>query len=138
MVLARSRAGGGAARPASSGLTEQRGSQSLELALVLPAVVLLLILLVQAGLFGVELVMAQGLAREAARVAAVDDDAAVRTLIEEAAGAHEAEVRLRPGGSERQHGDDVTAEVKLRARAFARWGVEVWIPAQATMRVEQP
>ncbi len=105
---------------------------------MLPGVVMVLLLVLHVGLFGVELVTAQGLAREAARVAVVDDDAAVRSSLARAAGAHEVRVRLRPPGPGREHGDEVTAEVRLRARAFARWGLAVWIPAQATMRVEQP
>jgi hypothetical protein len=114
----------------------QRGSQAIEFALVTPAVALLVLLFVHAALFGAEIVAAQGLAREAARVAAVDDDDAVRAAATEAAGGRAVEVELQPPSGRRRPGDLVTALVRLRSGALARFGVALWLPARATMRTE--
>lgn len=113
----------------------ERGSQTLEFALLLPLVVLLLVVLLHAGLLAGDLVTAQGLAREAARVAAVADDAATRGALERAAGRRHVELTLDPSGT-RSPGTLVTAEVRLRSRAFDRFAPAVWLPAQAVMRVE--
>ncbi|MBW3602432.1 MAG: hypothetical protein KY434_07025 [Actinobacteria bacterium] len=114
----------------------QRGSQAIEFALVTPAVALLVLLLVQAALLGAEIVAVQGLAREAARAAAVDDDEAVRAAVTEAGGGRAVEVELEPPSGRRLPGDLVTALVRLRSAALARFGVTVWLPARATMRTE--
>jgi len=116
-------------------LARQRGSQALEFALVLPAVVLLLVLAVHAGLLATDLVAVQGLAREAARAAAVGGDAATRAALTEAAGPRPVTLTLTPAAP-RAPGSMVTAEVRLRSRAFAPLGAPVWLPARATMRVE--
>jgi hypothetical protein len=116
----------------------EEGSQTLELAGVLPAVVLLLVLLLQGALYGADLVTAQGLAREAARAAAVDDDAAVRRLVAAAAGGRDVTVRLDPESGQRRAGQLVRAEVVLRSRAFTAMGVDVDAAGLAVMRVEQP
>jgi hypothetical protein len=119
-------------------LGRDEGSQALELAGALPAVVLLLVLLLQGALYGVDLVTAQGLAREAARTAAVDDDAAVRRLVAAAVGGRDAVVRLDPASGQRRAGQLVRAEVVLRSRAFTAVGVDVDAAGAAVMRVEQP
>lgn len=125
---------GGAGRAGAS--RGQRGSQAIEFALVTPAVAVLVLLLVHAALFGAEIVAVQGLAREAARTAAVDDDDAVRAAATEAAGGRAIEVELDPPAGRRRPGDLVTALVRLRSGALARFGVTLWLPARATMRTE--
>jgi hypothetical protein len=119
-------------------LGRDEGSQTLELAGALPAVILLLVLLLQGALYGVDLVTAQGLAREAARTAAVDDDAAVRRLVAAAVGGRDAVVRLDPASGQRRAGQLVRVEVVLRSRAFTAVGVDVDASGAAVMRVEQP
>lgn len=123
----------GASPPRGSG---ERGSQTLEFALTLPAVVLLLVVLLHAGLLGVDLLAAQTFAREAARTAAVDDDDAVRRRARAAAGARPVRVTLTPSAGARQPGDVVTARLQLASRGFAPFGVRVWLPAEASMQVE--
>lgn len=118
------------------GSHRERGSQTLEFALTIPAVVLLLVLVLHAGLLGVDLVAAQGMAREAARTAAVDDDAAVQSAARAAAGRRPVRVTLTPPGGTRRPGDVVTARLELASRGFAAFGVRVWVPARASMRVE--
>lgn len=138
MVLDAAAGGAAPARaPRGPQAAGEEGSQSLELALLLPAVVLLLTLLVHAALLGADLVAAQGVAREAARVAAVADDAAVRKASATAAGNRPVEVTLQPPAGARVPGRQVTAAVRLRSRAFEAFGLRVWLPAEATMRVEE-
>lgn len=132
MVL---RATGEGAEGALPLLARQRGSQALEFALVLPAVVVLLVLALHAGLLATDLVAVQGLAREAARAAAVGGDDATRAALAAAAGDRPVTVTLTPADP-RVPGTLVTAEVRLRTRAFTAFGSQAWLPARATMRVE--
>lgn len=113
----------------------EQGSQALELAMMLPAVVIIVLLVAQAGVLGADVVAAQGLARDAARTAAVGGAEDVDDLAREAAGSRAVEIRLQP--PEPQPGTSVTAEVRLRSRAFGNVGVEVWLPARATMLTEE-
>ena len=129
MVLATA-VGAAARRPHGS----DDGSAALEVALSLPLVVLLLVALLHAAVLGADIVAAQGVAREAARVAAVADDRAVTEAAERAAGRRPVQVRLDP--PTRSPGDVVTATVRLRSAAFAAFGAQIWIPARTAMRVE--
>lgn len=142
MVLTRPAGGAGAAgAPRAGGVRRARGeagSQALEFALVLPAVVLVLVVLLHAALVGVDLVIAQGLAREAARTAAVDGDEVVESRLDDAAGDRPVELELSPPESRRSAGQVVTVELRVRSRGFAAFGAEVWVPARAAMRVETP
>lgn len=114
---------------------DERGSQAVELALSLPLLALVLILLLQGGLLAMDLVNAQGLAREAARVAAVADDATTQSSTRSVAGARPVRLELAPA-SPRRPGDLVTATLRVRTRAFEALGFQIWLPAQARMRVE--
>lgn len=97
---------------------------------------LLLSLLLHGALLGADLVAAQTVAVQAARVAAVDDDAAVRVAAAQAAGGRPLKVTLQPDDTRRAPGDVVTATVQLRSSAFAAFGATVWCPGRAAMRVE--
>lgn len=141
MVL--SRAGGTAGRggppaPCRRLHEEARGSQTLELALLLPVLALLLALVLQAGLAASELILATAVARDAARIAAVDDDRAVLAAARAVAGQRTVEVRAEPPASARRAGSLVTVHVRLRSATLQRLGIEAWLPARATMRVEGP
>jgi len=103
--------------------------------MVLPAVILLLVLTVHAGLLAMDLVAVEGLAREAARAAAVGDDDQTRAALAQAAGRRPVTVTLSPP-SPREPGTLVTAEIRARTRAFGPFGAALWLPARATMRVE--
>jgi hypothetical protein len=72
---------------------DESGSQTIEFALVVPAALLLLVLILHAGVMAADLVAAQGLAREAARAAAVSDDGAARAVTHSAAGRRPVESR---------------------------------------------
>jgi hypothetical protein len=105
--------------------------------MVMPAVLFLVVLALHAGLLAMDLVAVQGMAREAARAAAVGGDAAARDTLTEAAGARPAELTLSPRAP-RTAGTLVTAEVRLRTTAFTPFGATIWLPARAVMRVESP
>ena len=117
-------------RPPSIQLTEEGGSQALEFAMVLPMFGILLALLLHTGLMLGDVVMAQGIAREIARTAAVEGDAAARDAGRELAGARDIRVELAPRDG------FVEAKVALRSPVFAPAGVDVWVPARAAMRPE--
>lgn len=103
--------------------------------MVLPAVILVLVLILHAGVLAADAVAAQGFAREAARVAAVDDDAAVREALDAAAGSRPVDLDIQPAG-QRSPGSLVTVQLRVRSRAFDGFGFTFWLPARATMRVE--
>jgi Flp pilus assembly protein TadG len=121
---------------AVAAFTAERGSQTLELALLLPVLAMLLAMVLQGGLAASELVLAQAVARDAARVAAVDDDAAARAAAQAVAGTRRVDVRIQPATAGRRGGELVTVTISLRSAAFHRLGIELWLPAEATMRVE--
>ena len=123
------------ARVAAAG---EEGSQSLEFALVIPFVVLAMTLLLHGAVLGADLVAAQAVALQAARVASTADDQAVAQAARRAAGQRPVEVSVDPPDSRRGAGDLVAATVRLRSAAFAPFGATVWIPARATLRTERP
>jgi hypothetical protein len=116
-------------RPLSS-IGGDGGSQALEFAMVLPLFGLLVALLAQTGLLLADLVMAQGVAREVARTAAVEGEPAAREVGRDLAGRRDVRIDLA-------HVDGlVEARVELRSSVFASAGVDVWLPAHAVMRPE--
>ena len=116
----------------------EAGAQSVEFALTIPFVILALVLLLHGALFGADLVAANAVALQAARVASTDDDAAVRTAVQAAAGNRPVDVTVEPPDFRRQAGDLVAATIRLRSAAFASFGATVDIPAKVTLRVERP
>lgn len=129
------REGGAGASGAPRSPSDDHGSQTLEFALLLPLAAFLVVLGLHAGVLAVDLVAVQSLAREAARSAAVAQDDEVRDAVEKAAGGQPVELDLQPGGP-RPVGSLVTAEVRVQSRAFRPFGPPIWLPARATMRVE--
>ena len=113
------------------------GSQSVEFALTLPLIVLAVSLVLHVALVATDLVAAQSVAFQAARVAAVDDDEAVRAAVSEAAGNRPVEVQLDPPTERREVGQMVTASVRVRSAAFDAFGLTVWLPGTAVLRVER-
>lgn len=116
----------------ASGARGEAGSQALEFALVVPLLGLLLALLVQTGLVLADVVVAQGIAREVGRTAAVDGDGPARRLARELAGSRDIRVELV------ERDGMVTARIELATGAFALVGVDLWLPATATFRAERP
>jgi hypothetical protein len=109
---------------------DDSGSQALEFAMVLPMFGLLIALLAQTGLLLGDVVTAQGIAREVARTAAVEDAPAARQLGRELAGRRELRVELSDVDGL------IEARVELRSAVFASAGLNLWVPARAVMRPE--
>lgn len=108
----------------------EAGSQVLEFAMVLPLFGLLLAVLAQTALLLADVLVAQGIAREVARSAAVDGEAQAQQLADELAGDRDLRVDLD------RDGDLVEVRAELHTRAFAAAGADAWVPARATFRVE--
>lgn len=107
----------------------------MELALALPIALLATLVVLGAGLVGVEVLAAHSFARDAARAAALDSSAAVASDV--ASGTvHRVEVEIEVAAGQPLAGGLVTASVRLRSRALAAIGIEAWLPARATMPVE--
>jgi hypothetical protein len=116
----------------------ERGSQTLELALLLPALGVVIALVLHAGLLASEVVLAQAAARDAARVASVEGDAAARDAAAAVSGDRGVRLVASPAEGRRRAGDLVTVRVEVESGLLRRFGIEVWLPAEATMRVEGP
>jgi Flp pilus assembly protein TadG len=118
-----------------------RGQATVEVALLLPLVALLLVGVVQLALVARDHNLVTHAAREAVRAAAVDDDPAAPRRAAERAGPL-APSRLDVRTSERgQVGDQVTAVVTysspVRVPLLAALVDDVRLEARATMRVER-
>ncbi len=104
--------------------------------MLMPALTLIVLAILLSGLAASEAVLAQAAARDGARVAAVDDDAAAVEAARAVAGERPIVVDVDPPTSARRGGELVTVRVRLRSMALQRIGLEMWFPASATMRVE--
>ncbi|HKY64794.1 MAG TPA: TadE family type IV pilus minor pilin [Acidimicrobiales bacterium] len=127
----------GGRRPRS----RDRGQATVELALVLPFVALLLLALVQAAVVARDQVLVTHAAREAARAAAVDDDVdAARRAAEQAGPLDPDRLDLQVTGREGV-GSRVRVVVRyvvpLRLPLVAQGGLDVELHSSATMRVER-
>ncbi len=118
------------------------GQSTVELALCLPVVALVLTAVIEIVLLGGDQVRLWHAAREAARVAAVDGDEA---HIEDAAtrsGPDDISIAVAPRGAGRRQGEPV--RVSLRHNPGARVPLigllfeNLTLTADATMRIEQP
>lgn len=140
MVLSGAAEGAGSSRAlrVRPDLAGDAGAQSVEFALTIPFVVLAVVVLLHAALFGADLVAANAVALQAARVASVDDDEAVRDAVRDAAGERPVEVTVDPPDSRRSAGDLVAATVRLRSAAFGAFGATVDVPARVVLRTERP
>lgn len=118
----------------------ERGQAAVELALVLPVVVMFALVVVQAGLVAKDLVLVHHAAREAARAASVEPSVdAARTAAVGAARLDAARLRvLLAGGTSR--GDRTTATVTYDSPTsvplVGRLVPDLTISASVTMRVE--
>ena len=122
------------------GPREEEGQATVELALLLPVVVLLLLAVLQLGLVARDVVLVAHAAREAARAAAVDDDPGAPRQAAEASGGLSAD-RLSVDVSGR-------GEAGSRVRVEVRYRIPTSVPivgaliadhevtSAATMRVE--
>jgi hypothetical protein len=118
------------------------GQATLELALGLPLLALLLAGLVEVGLLVSDQTRIWHAAREGARVAIVDPDAADAVAAAERSGLKPLEVEISPAPQFRRQGDALTLKVAYAPRArVPLFGIllrRLELKAQATMRIEHP
>lgn len=122
--------------------SNEEGQSTVELALCLPLVVIVLAIVVQVGIVVLDNVRLWHAAREAARVAAVDSDAAEITRAAESAGVRPVAVEVRPDPLYRRQGEPVTVTVSYSPSArIPVIGVlfeALEMKAVASMRIEAP
>jgi Flp pilus assembly protein TadG len=127
-------------RPVGAGA--QSGQATLELALALPVLALLLAGLIEVGLLVSDQTRLWHAAREAARVAVVDPDLADSRAAAERSGLRPLEVSVSPAAQLRRQGDPLTVALTYSPNArVPLFGVlleRVALEAEATMRIEQP
>lgn len=123
-------------------LRRERGQATLELALLLPVLLLLIVSFVEVSMLAADRARLQHAAREAARVAAVASDRDAIEAAADSAGLEPIEVEISPAPELRVQGEPVTVEVSFRPRGhlpvaglFVR-GVR--LNARAVMRIERP
>jgi Flp pilus assembly pilin Flp len=119
----------------------ERGQATVELALILPVVALILAALVQTGMVVVDHVRLWHAAREAARAAVVDAAPHVAATAVKNAGFDEVDVEVSPAPALRKRGAPLTVSLVYRPRTIPLVGVlfrRLEIAAEATMQIERP
>lgn len=123
-------------------MTDQRGQTTVELALCIPLVALLLAALVETGGIVSDQIRLWHAARDAARVAVVDPDPADVERASEDAGLHPVDVTISPAPALRAPGRPLT--VSLRYHPAAQVPLigdlldDLTLSAAASMRIEVP
>ena len=122
--------------------SNERGQSTVELALCLPLVVIILGCLVQVGVVAVDNVKLWHAAREAARVAAVDPDRAEIVRAAERSGLDGLDIEVEPEDLYRRQGEPVTVRVSYapstRVPVIGNLFDGLVLDADASMRIEQP
>lgn len=120
----------------------ERGQATLEMALCLPLVAVIAALMVESALLLADRARLWHAAREAARVAAVDDDAGRIEAAARRSGLDPSHVDIEPSPNERRQGDPITVRVGYRPEPHVplvgNLFREVELMAEATMRIEEP
>ncbi|MDQ3941103.1 MAG: pilus assembly protein [Actinomycetota bacterium] len=121
---------------------DERGQTTVEFALCLPFVALLLGAVVQVGLVVADHGRLWHAAREAARVATVDPDLGAIESAARNAGLSPVHVEVEPDALHRRQGDPVTVDLTYRPHGRVPLIGEMFqrleLRAVATMRIEQP
>ena len=126
----------------SRGASDERGQATVELALCLPLVALLLATVVEVAMVAADQARLLHAAREAARVAIVDDDVAEIRAAAESSGLEGIKLAVTPRPDMRRQGDPLT--VRLSYEPPARTPIvgilfrRLRLRAEAIMRIEQP
>lgn len=120
----------------------EAGQATVEVALTLPLVAMLLAIIVEVGVIAADRSRVWHAAREGARVAAVQpEDDYIRAAVERA-GAEGAEVTIEPSSRERVQGEPVTVTVRYRHEGrvplIGRVFESIVLDSSATMRIEKP
>ena len=120
----------------------ERGQSTVELALCLPLVCMLMAVVVQVGGLAVDHVRLWHAAREAGRVAAVDGDPEAIRQAATAAGLEPIDVRVTPATPDRTLGAPVVVRVSHRpivnVPLLGRVFDDVTFEADASFRIETP
>lgn len=120
----------------------ETGQSTVELALCLPLVAIVLAVVVQVGVVARDHVRVWHAAREAARVAAVDADEAAVIEAAESVGLESITVSIDPARIDRRQGEPVTVRVEyppsIRVPVVGRLFEDLTLDAEASMRIEQP
>ena len=121
---------------------DERGQSTVELALCLPFVVVVLAIVVQVGFLALDHVRLWHAAREAARVAAVDAELEAITDAAESSGVTPIEVEVAPEDLYRRQGEPVTVTVSyspsVRVPVVGTLADGIRMSATASMRIEEP
>jgi Flp pilus assembly protein TadG len=122
--------------------SRQSGQATVELALCLPVIAVLLAALLQVGVIVSDQTRLWDAAREAARVAVVDPNPQAITQAAERSGLAPVTTSIRPQAALRAQGRPLTITLAYRPRAvlpLLRGVVDgIELHAAATMRIEQP
>ena len=120
----------------------QHGQATVELALCLPILAVLIALLVEAGGLATDHVRLWHAAREAARVAVVEPDASQARSAAERVGLDGIEITIEPATEARVRGEPLSATVIYRPAGrvplIGRLLTGIVMRAEATMRIERP
>jgi Flp pilus assembly protein TadG len=120
----------------------ERGQATVELALCLPLVGLLMALLLQVGVVVADQTRLWHSAREAAREAVVDPDPAKITQKAESSGLTPLSVSVEPQPAYRSQGRSLTVALRYQPRSIIPilqpLLANLVLRASATMRIEQP
>ena len=120
----------------------ERGQATVELALCLPLVALVLAAVVQFGLLASDQIRLWHAAREAARVAVVDPDARAALDAAEQGGLTGLDLDVRPPVGDRVQGEPLTVTLSyVPSRRVPLLGMMLGglvLRAEASMRIEQP
>ena len=122
--------------------SEERGQATVELALCLPLVVVLLAIVVQVGSIALDQVRLWHAAREAVRVAAVESDEAAIKEAAHGVGIEPVAIEIDPRDIYRRRGEVVTVTLdhstKGRVPVIGLLFSGIRLHAEASMRIEQP
>lgn len=122
-------------------MRDERGQTTLELAFCLPILVVLLGVVVEVGLLAGDKVRLEHAAREAARTAAVESEAAPVEAAARAGGLPGLEVKVSPPSDARVQGEPVTVTVGYSPSGHVPLVGALFtgeMSASAQMRIERP
>ncbi len=118
------------------------GQSTVELALCLPIVVIVLAVLVQVGVIAMDHVRLWHAAREAVRVAAVDSDPTAIRQAAQSSGLRSLDIEIDPQDLYRRQGEPVTVTVSYapstRVPVIGALADDLHMTAAASMRIEEP
>ncbi|HVM34934.1 MAG TPA: TadE family protein [Actinomycetota bacterium] len=119
----------------------EHGQATVELALILPVVALVVAALIQSGMVVVDQVRLWHAAREAARAAVVDPAPHVAGTAVKNSGFDKVDVDVSPAPGLRRRGAPLTVSLVYRPRTVPIVGLlfrRLELAAEATMRIERP